>query len=230
MAKTMTTTEAYIKTYIKNLCENGLEETAKELEEKFNEARKMDFENASAKATDDEMNSKNYRYTDSFVMLGTAARTDSVAPLLLLGLSPNALKILMVLLVFCRGNFFTMTKRDLMKIAGIKSSKTYTKAFKELLDLKIILTRSKAAGRKSAVYQFNPLVVQCGKRDQDTNTMTQCRNYYINNGIFKRLNHLRWTVSTKNSANIVLERLNQNLEPSGESEEQPRHVNEICAI
>lgn len=227
----MTTTEAYMETYIEKLCGIGLKKEAKELEAKINEIREKDPENLAAKDTDAEMNSKNYRYTDSFVMLGTAARKDSLAPLLLLGLSPNALKILMVLLVFCKGNFFSITKRDLMKIAGISSSDSYTKAFKELTDNKVLLIRSKAAGRKTAVYQFNPLIIQCGKRDQDTNTMTRCRNYYNNNGIFKRLNQLRYTVSTKNSANIILKRLGDNLEPvTGESEVQPRHVNEICAI
>lgn len=231
MAKTITTTEAYIETYIKKLCENGLKETAKALEEKFNEARKMDFENESAKATDDEMNSKNYRYTDSFVMLGTAARKDSLAPLLLLGLSPNALKILMVMLVFCRGNFFSITKRDLMKIAGISSSDSYTKAFKELLDKKIILVRSKAAGRKTAVYQFNPLIVQCGKRDQDVETIARCYNYYNNSGVFKKLKKIRKKVSTKNSSNVILERFGPSLKPESERDEKwTQHVNEICAI
>lgn len=227
----MTTTEAYIEDYIKELRGIGLVKEADALEEKFIAARKKDDENLAAKAVDSNMNSKNYRYTDSFVMLGTAARKDSLAPLLLLGLSPNALKILMVLLVFCKGNYFAATKRDIMKIANIKSSDSYTKAFKELIDNKIILIRSKAAGRKSAIYQFNPLIIQCGKRDQDKDTMKFCNEFYKYNGIYEKLKAIRKTVSTKNSANVILGRLGPNLTPEGaESEKCTQHVNEICAI
>lgn len=229
----MTTTEVYIEKFIKELDALGLEKDAKALEAKLTEIRKKDptsFDDA-AKAVDTEMNNRNYAYTDSFVMLGTSARKDSLAPLLLLGLSPHALKILIVMLVFCRGNYFTITKRDLMKMAGIKSSDTYTKAFKELLDNKIILIRSKAAGRKTAVYEFNPLVIQCGKRDQEKDLMKLCNEFYKNNGIYKKLKAIRKTVSTKNSSNVVLERLGENLEPEGtESEKWTQHVNEICAL
>lgn len=229
----MTTTEAYIEGFIKELDSLGLGKDAKALEAKLDEIRKKDPESFddAAKAVDSKMNNKNYAYTDRFVMVGTAVRQDSLAPLIMLGLSPHALKILMVLLVFCRGNYFTITKRDVMKIAGITSSKTYTKAFKELIDNKVILVRAKAAGRKTAVYEFNPLLIQCGKRDQEKDLMKLCNEFYKNNGIYKELKEIRKTVSTKNSSNVVLERLGENLEPAtGESEVQPRHVNEICAV
>lgn len=229
----MTTTEAYIEGFIKELDALGLGKDAKALEAKLDEIRKKDPESFddAAKAMDTKMNNKNYAYTDSFVMVGTSARKDSLAPLLMLGLSPHALKILMVMLVFCRGNYFTITKRDLMKISGIKSSDTYTKAFKELLDNKIILVRSKAAGRKTAVYEFNPLLIQCGKRDQEKDLIKLCNEFYKNNGVYKKLKQLRKTVSTKNSANVILGRLGPNLEPeTGESEKWTQHVNEICAV
>ena len=226
----MTTTEAYFEHYIKNLHTLGLGKEAEELKAKLKEIRKKDPENFAAKDTDTEMNNKKYANTDSFVMVGTAARQDSLAPLLMLGLSPHALKILMVLLVFCRGNFFSITKRDVMKLANIKSSDTYTKAFRELLDKKIILVRSKAAGRKTAIYEFNPLIIQCGKRDQDKDIMKLCTNYYKNNGIYEKLKAIRKTVSTKNSSNVILKKLDKTLEPSGESEIWTQHVNEICAV
>ena len=117
-----------------------------------------------------------------------------------------------------------------MKLANIKSSDTYTKAFRELLDKKIILVRSKAAGRKTAIYEFNPLIIQCGKRDQDKDIMKLCTNYYKNNGIYEKLKAIRKTVSTKNSSNVILKKLDKTLEPSGESEIWTQHVNEICAV